>query len=116
MEGYLDLVVGKGSLPVMERPVLAGNSVHNDWCLARRMLPDFVSRCHYRLMDCSVFKQEWVGYHGGAAFDKDDALQVKQYFPGLVHEAGAMQQHDAYYDVQASAAELGYYRSCLKRA
>ena len=116
MDSYLDLVVGEKELPVMRRPVIAGNSVHNDWCLARRLLPSFVARCHYRLMDCSVMKQEWLGHFGGIAFDKDDVAAVRKNFPGLVHAEGAMQQHDAYYDVQASAAELAYYRSCLRRA
>lgn len=93
------------------RPVLAGNSVHNDWYLMRRLLPTFGSRLHYRLLDVSTIKIQWQDWIGGEPFDKENATLLNQYFPGGgIAESNA---HDALFDIKASIAELAFYRSRL---
>lgn len=94
---------------IQKRPLMAGNSVHNDWILARKFFPTFVSRLHYRLLDVSAMKVQWFDIAGGAEFDKEDAKLVEKYFPEA--DLGRLKQHDAYYDIIASAAELAYYRA-----
>ena len=97
-----------------QRPVLAGNSVHNDWLLMRRLLPAFGSRLHYRLLDVSTIKIQWQDWIGGQPFDKENAELLNQYFPsGGITAANA---HDALFDVKASIAELAFYRSRLSMA
>ena len=94
---------------IQKRPLMAGNSVHNDWILARKFFPTFVGRLHYRLLDVSALKVQWFDVAGGADFDKEDSSLVKEYFPEA--DVGRLKQHDAYYDIIASAAELAYYRA-----
>jgi oligoribonuclease len=96
---------------ISDRPVLAGNSVHNDWFLLRRFLPEFGSRLHYRLLDVSTIKIQWADWAGQGAFDKEDATLLNQYFPGGGIDAA--NAHDALFDIKASIAELAYYRSKL---
>ena len=94
-----------------QRPVLAGNSGHNDWFLMRRLLPAFGSRLHYRLLDVSTLKIQWQDWIGGHPFDKENAQLLNQYFPeGGITAANA---HDALFDIKASIAELAFYRSNL---
>jgi oligoribonuclease (3'-5' exoribonuclease) len=109
-----------------QRPVLAGNSVHTDWWLARRFLPLFSSRLHYRHLDVTALKLEWQRLHpdveSGAScssieasclsFEKENPEIIRRYFPEAVL-SGAGSRHDAYYDVQASIAELAFYRRFL---
>lgn len=94
------------------RPILAGNSVHADWWLARRYLPRFLARLHYRHLDVTALKLQWQDWRGGEAFDKDNAELMRSYFPGALVGADSG-RHDAHYDVQASIAELNYYRHTL---
>lgn len=94
------------------RPILAGNSVHADWWLARRFLPRFLSRLHYRHLDVTALKLQWQDWRGGEAFDKDNAEVMRNYFPGTLVGLDNG-RHDAHYDVQASIAELNYYRHSL---
>lgn len=111
---YLDAVVGAPADSISERPVMAGNSVHSDWFLARRDLPAFVSRLHYRLLDASAFKSEWMAHYassGTRALDKDNPAALVESFPQADLAEG--QAHDAYYDAQASIAELAWYRARL---
>ncbi len=109
---YVDRCCGPRADSIGDRPVLAGNSVHNDWILARRLVPSFIDRLHYRLLDVSGLKIQWMDWLQGEAFDKENAANVRQYFPEAVlgDDVGA---HNAYFDVQASIAELAYYRSRL---
>lgn len=93
------------------RPVLAGNSVHNDWFLMRRFLPLFGSRLHYRLLDVSTIKIQWQDWIGQEPFDKESVEQLNQYFPGGGIDAA--NAHDALFDIKASIAELAFYRSRL---
>lgn len=94
------------------RPMLAGNSVHADWWLARRYLPRFLSRLHYRHLDVTALKLQWQDWRGGEAFDKDNLALLRSYFPGPLVGVDTG-RHDAHYDVQASIAELNYYRHSL---
>jgi len=96
------------------RPVLAGNSIHADWFLARKFLPEFMSCLHYRLLDVTTLKLLWKDWLGGAKFDKENADEVRRYFPGARADP-AGKPHDAYYDVQASIAELNFYRTMMLR-
>lgn len=94
-----------------EKPLLAGNSVHADWWLARRFLPDFLDRLHYRQLDVTTLKLEWKRLHR-KEFDKDKMENIVKWFPDAnITAVGA--RHDAYYDVQASIAELAFYRRHL---
>lgn len=107
----LDRYCGTPCDEMDKRPVLAGNSVHNDWYLMRRLLPLFGSRLHYRLLDVSTIKIQWQDWIGGEPFDKENADLLDQYFPGG-GIAGA-NAHDALFDIKASIAELSFYRSKL---
>ncbi len=96
-------------------PVLAGNSIHADWFLVRKYLPKFLACLHYRHLDVSSLKLQWLQWFEGEEFDKTNVELVKQHFA----EAGVAldtQPHDAYYDVIASIAELSFYRSGLMRS
>ncbi|MDZ8119648.1 exonuclease domain-containing protein [Pontiella agarivorans] len=111
LASMLDQYAGTPYEAISGRPVLAGNSVHNDWVLMRRFLPEFGSRLHYRLLDVSTLKIQWTDIRGGAAFDKDSVALLDQYFPaGGINTANA---HDALFDIKASIAELAYYRANL---
>ena len=94
-----------------DRPVLAGNSVHNDWFLMRKYLPLFGSRLHYRLLDVSTIKIQWQDWVEQQPFDKESVEQLNQYFPGGGIDAA--NAHDALFDIKASIAELAFYRSKL---
>jgi oligoribonuclease len=115
LAAYVDRITGGPIDAIQDRPLLAGNSVHNDWLLARRLLPAFVTRLHYRLLDVSTIKVQWRDHFGEAEFDKDSHEQIRQYFPAARLREG-LAGHDAYYDIQASIAELGFYRSRLRKA
>jgi len=107
----LDTYCGTPCDAMERRPVLAGNSVHNDWYLMRRFLPRFRSRLHYRLLDVSTIKIQWQDWIREAPFNKEDPAQLNSCFPeGDFGEANA---HDALFDVKASIAELAFYRSRL---
>jgi oligoribonuclease len=107
----LDQYAGTPFESIGDRPVLAGNSVHNDWYLMRRFLPMFGSRLHYRLLDVSTIKIQWQDWAGQGAFDKECVEQLNRYFPGGgIDTANA---HDALFDIKASIAELAFYREGL---
>jgi oligoribonuclease len=93
---------------IKKRPLMAGNSVHNDWILSRKFFPTFTSRLHYRLLDVSTLKVQWLDLTEGEEFDKNDTELVQKYFPEA--DLSRLRQHDAYFDIVASAAELAYYR------
>jgi oligoribonuclease len=108
----LDQYCGTGN-EMADRPVLAGNSVHNDWFLMRRFLPKFGSRLHYRLLDVSTLKIQWLDWIGGEPFDKENPAALNRYFPEA--EISATNAHDALFDIKASIAELAFYRANLGR-
>lgn len=111
---YVDAAAGFPAERENQRPVLAGNSVHADWWLVRRFLPRFLSRLHYRHLDVTAFKLEWQRLHPGVEFEKENPEIIHRHFPEAVLSASGS-RHDAYYDVQASIAELAFYRRFLLR-
>jgi oligoribonuclease (3'-5' exoribonuclease) len=99
---------------VRERPVLAGNSIYADYFLARRFLPGFLSRLSYRLFDVTTFKLEWQLHYREKKFEKLGTPEgIRTLYRGRDPVVG--DKHDAYYDVQASIAELAFYRSRLRK-
>ena len=109
---YIDQVVGPPTEQESKRPVLAGNSVHADWWLAQKYLPEFSRRLHFRHLDVTTLKLEWQNRHPDRNFNKDNPDNIRRYFPSAsfaVNDA----KHDAYYDVHASIAELAFYRHHL---
>ena len=109
LTAFVDRWCGTPTKTIQKRPLMAGNSVHTDWILARKFLPTFTSRLHYRLLDVSALKIQWLDLTEGEEFSKDDPKMVKKYFPEA--DLRRLRQHDAYYDIIASAAELAYYRA-----
>lgn len=107
----LDQYAGTPCDEMSGRPVLAGNSVHNDWFLMRRFLPLFGNRLHYRLLDVSTIKIQWMDWAGQEAFDKENTNLLNRYYPG--EPLDAANAHDALFDIKASIAELAFYRAHL---
>jgi oligoribonuclease len=114
LAAYVDAVVGSPAERENQRPVLAGNSIHADWWLLRRFLPRFLDRLHYRHLDVTAFKLEWKYLHPEKEFEKENPEIIGRYFPQAVLPASGG-RHDAYYDLQASIAELAFYRRFLFR-
>ena len=114
VQAALGTLTGCGPGTEKERPVLAGNSVQYDWRLAQRFLPSFFRTLHYRLLDVTALKLEWKRLRRRKTFEKENPADIRQYFPEAVfpEEAG---RHDAYYDIQASIAELAFYRRFMLR-
>lgn len=111
----LDDLVGPVAAKVKNRPVLAGNTIHADWWMAKRFLPRFLERLHYRNLDISTLKLLWLDSHLGPELDKENIAALQEYLPGWTLPSGA-KKHDALYDVMASIAELNYYRRNLLRS
>lgn len=111
----LEELTGPCPEKVKERPILAGNTIHADWWMAKKFLPHFLERLHYRNLDVSVLKILWLESKRGPEFDKDNISLLQDHLPGWTLPSGA-KKHDALYDVMASVAELNYYRQHLLRA
>jgi oligoribonuclease len=114
LAAYVDSLVGPPTEKKNRRPVLAGNSIHADWWLIRRFLPLFLGRLHYRHLDVTTVKLEWQRLYPTREFNKEDPQLIAQYFPEA-WPVGGEGRHDAYYDIQASIAELAFYRKHLLR-
>ena len=112
LAALVDEAVGPAAADIKRRPVLAGNTVHMDLALARRFLPEFTRRLHYRLLDVSTLKVLWNDWSTEQVFDKSQPGLVQQYVPANVG-LPATGEHDAYFDIHASLAELNYYRQRL---
>ncbi len=111
---YMDSFAETGSEDVRDRPVLAGNSIYADYFLGRKYLPRFLSHLGYRLLDVTSLKLEWLFHYRGERFEKLGGPEsIRKLYRGQDPIEG--DKHDAYYDVQASIAELAFYRSRLKR-
>jgi len=108
LDAYLEDVLGPSPRDIRKRPILAGNSLHGDWYLARKFMPSLIERSHYRIMDVSSWKVFWKNAVGDFPFDKEDNAAIKEYFPGEF--TSPEQAHDAHFDVLASIAELNFYR------
>jgi len=109
---YVDTATGPPEAIEKKRPVLAGNSIHEDRVLIRRFLPRFLSRLNYRHLDVTTLKLEWKLRQTDTVFDKGNPEMIRQYFPEAVLPTSDS-RHDAYYDLQASIAELAFYRRHL---
>ena len=81
--------------------------------MAQRFLPLFSRALHYRLMDVTALKLEWKRLRRKREFDKENPADILKYFPEADLPGSGL--HDAYYDVQASCAELAFYRLYLLR-
>lgn len=108
----VDSVAGEPAPRERDRPLLAGNSIHVDWWFVVRFLPQFRSRLNYRLLDVSSFKTEWKQINRDLIFDKESPEMIRHYFPEA-HLPPTQGRHDAWYDLQASIAELAFYRRHL---
>ncbi len=80
-----------------DRPVLAGNSIHQDRRFIRRYLPALDARLHYRMVDVSTVKE-----------------LVRRWFPA-VHDRRPPknESHRALDDIRESIAELKFYRDTV---
>lgn len=107
LDAYLENVLGSSPPDVKMRPILAGNSIHGDWYLARKYLPSLIARAHYRVLDVSSWKVVWKNAIGDFPFDKENEECTRKYFPGEFNSSCDM--HDAHFDVLASIAELNFY-------
>jgi len=117
MAALVDRVAGPPKREARYRPVLAGNSIHTDWRLVQRFFPRLATRINYRQLDVTSLKLQWWARREGLAqameFDKEDVGLIRRLFPEA--QITDERRHDAYYDVQASVAELAFYRRCLCR-
>src|SRR3569623_165596 len=77
-----------------DRPVLAGNSIHQDRRFIRKFMPVLEKRLHYRMVDVSTIKE-----------------LARRWFPAVL--AKQPQQHEphrALDDIRESIDELRFYR------
>ncbi len=87
-------------VPSGDRPVLAGNSIHQDRRFIRRYMPTLDARLHYRMVDVSTIKE----------------LARRWYPETLAAMPPKGEAHRALGDVRDSIDELRYYRGALFRA
>lgn len=80
-----------------DRPVLAGNSIHQDRRFIRRYMPALDTRLHYRMVDVSTIKELARRWYPGA-------------LSALPRKATA---HRALDDIRESIDELRFYRERL---
>lgn len=77
-----------------DRPVLAGNSIHQDRRFIRRYMPALDTRLHYRMVDVSSIKE-----------------LVRRWYPNLAARTPSKREsHRALDDVRESIDELRHYR------
>jgi len=80
-----------------ERPVLAGNSIHQDRRFIRRYMPALDNRLHYRMVDVSTIKE-----------------LARRWFPQIIAKQKAKKEtHRALDDIRESIDELRYYKQHL---
>jgi oligoribonuclease len=80
-----------------ERPVLAGNSIHQDRRFIRRYMPALEKRLHYRMVDVSTIKE--LG---------------RRWFPQVIARMQPKKEtHRAIDDIRESIDELRYYKQHL---
>jgi oligoribonuclease len=81
-------------VPTTARPVLAGNSIHQDRRFIRRYLPGLDRRLHYRMVDVSTVKE-----------------LAKRWYAGIMEARPPKNEtHRALDDVRESIDELRFYR------
>jgi oligoribonuclease len=80
-----------------DRPVLAGNSIHQDRRFIRRYMPALEKRLHYRMVDVSTIKE--LG---------------RRWFPQAIAKVPQKKDtHRALDDIRESIDELRYYKKYL---
>ena len=80
-----------------DRPVLAGNSIHQDRRFIRRYMPALDARLHYRMIDVSTIKE-----------------LARRWFPQICAKVPAKKDtHRALDDIRESIEELRFYRGHL---
>jgi oligoribonuclease len=80
-----------------ERPVLAGNSIHQDRRFIRRYMPALEKRLHYRMVDVSTIKE-----------------LARRWYPQVIaRQPPKKDTHRALDDVRESIDELRFYRTQL---
>ncbi len=78
-----------------ERPVLAGNSIHQDRRFIRRYMPGLEKRLHYRMVDVSTIKE-----------------LARRWFPAVTAKQPPKKEtHRALDDIRESLEELRFYRA-----
>jgi len=78
-----------------ERPVLAGNSIHQDRRFIRRYMPSLDARLHYRMVDVSTIKE-----------------LARRWYPQIIAKQPLKKDtHRALDDIRESIDELRYYRA-----
>ena len=81
-------------VPAKERPVLAGNSIHQDRRFIRRFMPILEERLHYRMIDVSSIKE-----------------LARRWFPAIIAKQPKKKEtHRALDDIRESIDELRFYR------
>ena len=77
-----------------DRPVLAGNSIHQDRRFIRKLMPVLEKRLHYRMVDVSTIKE-----------------LARRWFPAvLAKQPQKHETHRALDDIRESIDELRFYR------
>ncbi len=80
-----------------DRPVLAGNSIHQDRRFIRRYMPALEKRLHYRMVDVSTIKE-----------------LARRWYPQVIGRQPAKRDtHRALDDIRESIQELRFYRSSV---
>jgi len=80
-----------------ERPVLAGNSIHQDRRFIRRYMASLDTRLHYRMVDVSTIKE-----------------LARRWFPQVIAKQPLKKDtHRALDDIRESIDELRYYRATV---
>lgn len=84
-------------VPAKDRPVLAGNSIHQDRRFIHCYMPAFDKRLHYRMVDVSTIKE--LG---------------RRWFPEITAKLPAKKEgHRALDDIRESIDELRWYKQHL---
>jgi oligoribonuclease len=83
-----------GHVAAKDRPVLAGNSIHQDRRFIRRYMPALEKRLHYRMVDVSTIKE-----------------LARRWFPQtLTKQPQKKETHRALDDIRESIDELRFYK------
>src|SRR3954471_1102300 len=84
-------------VPAKDRPVLAGNSIHQDRRFIHRYMPALDKRLHYRMVDVSTIKE-----------------LARRWFPALIAKIPPKKEtHRALDDIRESIDELRFYKQHL---
>jgi oligoribonuclease len=84
-------------LSAKDRPVLAGNSIHQDRRFIRRYMPALETRLHYRMVDVSTVKE----------------LARRWYPQAVARQPVKRETHRALDDIRESIEELRFYRGSV---